>query len=141
MYCLLQGYIVFCGGVLSSALPISSYSYSGPPDADGRIYDPYVSNVPASPQFYFGFGLSYTTFSYSGVSVTTTGAKDTPVRVRFTVANTGSVEGEEVAQVYVVDPPSWQFGQILVRPWKRLAAFTRVKLAPGAKQTVGVGEK
>ena len=51
--------------------------------------------------------------------------------VSASVTNTGHVAGEEVVQVYIVDPGSWEWGEVLVRPWKRLAAFQRVLLAAG----------
>ena len=101
------------------------------------MYDPYVSNIPATPQFAFGFGLTYTTFNYSALAARAVpGNASAPVEVSFSLKNSGSRDGVEVAQVYVQDPPSWQFGQVLVRPWKRLAAFVRVSLRPGETKAV-----
>ncbi|KAH3745640.1 glycoside hydrolase superfamily [Pelomyxa schiedti] len=70
------------------------------------------------PQFPFGHGLSYTTFGYSSLSANNTA-------VSFTVTNTGSVTGAEVAQVYVGFPPSSN------EPPKVLRGFSKVTLAPG----------
>ena len=74
----------------------------------------------------FGFGLSYTTFAYEGLEVTETG-------VRFTVKNTGSVEGAEVAQLYVGLP-----GGRMFRPEKELKGFAKVSLKPGEEKTVEI---
>ena len=80
------------------------------------------------PLFPFGFGLSYTTYGYSGLQVTP-GEK---VKVTFTVTNTGKREGTEIAEVYAGLPAAAQ------EPPKRLVGFTRVKLNPGEKKNVTV---
>lgn len=77
-----------------------------------------------SPLFPFGFGLSYTSFSQSALTVT--GGKQP--RATVTVANTGKRAGATVAQVYLVS----QAG----RDTRRLAAFQRVELAPGESRRV-----
>lgn len=79
------------------------------------------------PLFAFGFGLSYTTYAYSGLSVDST-AKT----VRFTVKNTGKRAGTEIAEVYAKLPKGTD------ESFKRLAGWTRVTLAPGQSQTVTV---
>jgi len=76
------------------------------------------------PLLPFGFGLSYTTFGYSGI-------KASQHEVSFTVQNTGSRAGTEVAQVYAVLPPLT--GE---STFKRLVAWDRVPLAPGESKTV-----
>jgi beta-glucosidase len=76
--------------------------------------------------FPFGYGLSYTSYSYSGLSVTS--AKK--VKVTFTIANTGARAGAEVAEVYAALPASAQ------EPPKRLVGWSKVKLEPGEKRTV-----
>jgi beta-glucosidase len=80
------------------------------------------------PLFPFGFGLSYTTYRYSGLQVTP-GEK---TKVTFTVTNTGSRAGTEIAEVYAGLPSAAQ------EPPKRLVGFTRVKLNPGEKKNVTV---
>jgi beta-glucosidase len=87
-----------------------------------------------TPVFPFGFGLSYTTFAYSGLSVaTTTGQSGQPVlNVTYTIANTGSRQGAEASQVYVRLPAAAN------EPSKRLVGFQKVDLAPGASQQVTV---
>src|ERR1700728_3266510 len=71
--------------------------------------------------FPFGFGLSYTTYRYSGLQV----APGETVKATFTVANTGAREGTEIAEVYAALPESTQ------EPPKRLVGWSRVKLGPG----------
>src|SRR5271170_141063 len=78
--------------------------------------------------FPFGFGLSYTTYEYSGLTVT----PGQNVEVSFTVANTGSRNGAEIAEVYAALPASAE------EPPKRLVGFTKVKLETGEKRTVTV---
>ena len=75
------------------------------------------------PLFAFGYGLSYTTFAYSGLRA----AMDS---VSFTVRNTGRRAGAEIAQVYVGLPPAAN------EPPKRLVAWEKVSLDPGQSKTV-----
>jgi beta-glucosidase len=77
------------------------------------------------PLFPFGFGLSYTTYAYSGLTV-----DDANRTVHFTVRNTGACEGTEIAEVYVALPSAAK------ENYKRLAAWQRVKLAPGQSREV-----
>jgi beta-glucosidase len=85
------------------------------------------------PLFPFGFGLSYTTFSFSNLKISPAGFDGTqPVKVTFTVTNTGSVVGSEVAQLYVGEqnPP-------VPRPVRELKGFKKViNLQPGESQKV-----
>jgi beta-glucosidase len=82
-----------------------------------------------TPLYPFGYGLSYTSFSFSNLKVGSlpTGGAAT---VTATVTNTGAVAGADVAQLYVTDPAA--SGQ----PPLQLEGFQRVSLAPGASQTV-----
>jgi beta-glucosidase len=77
------------------------------------------------PLFPFGFGLSYTTYAYSALTV-----DDANRTVHFTVRNTGKHEGTEIAQVYVALPSAAK------ENYKRLSAWQRVKLAPGDSKDV-----
>jgi beta-glucosidase len=77
------------------------------------------------PLFPFGFGLSYTTFAYSGIAVS---GDD----VTFTVRNTGSRAGVEIAQVYATPPAA------AAEPFRHLAGWQRVRLAPGESKQVTV---
>jgi len=76
--------------------------------------------------FPFGFGLSYTTYRYSGLTVTP-GDK---VKVSFTVTNTGARDGAEIAEVYAALPASAE------EPPKRLIGWSKVQLKAGEKKTV-----
>jgi beta-glucosidase len=77
------------------------------------------------PLFPFGFGLSYTTYEYSGLTVD--GANHTAT---FTIKNAGQQAGTEIAEVYAELPAA------AGEHYKRLAAFDRVELAPGESKTV-----
>lgn len=81
----------------------------------------------AAPQFEFGTGLSYTSFAYSDLRVTTSGASGAQaVQVEVTVKNTGDRAGKEVVQVYL----SQRFASV-TPPMKRLKRFAKVMLQPG----------
>jgi beta-glucosidase len=84
--------------------------------------------------FPFGFGLTYTTFSFSNLKVTPTVTGGHPsATVSFEVKNTGKVASADVAQVYVGDPSAK-----LERPRIELKGFKKVRLAPGEKQQVSI---
>jgi beta-glucosidase len=82
-----------------------------------------------TPQFSFGYGLSYTKFSFSNLSVGAFNA-DGNAKVTATITNTGSVAGADVAQMYVGDPAASD------DPPEQLKGFQRVTLNPGASATV-----
>lgn len=79
------------------------------------------------PRFEFGFGLSYTTFGYSGLSITDSG---TSKIISFTVTNTGAFAGTEKPQLYLGYPAG------AGEPPKVLRGFEEVELAVGASSTV-----
>jgi len=82
------------------------------------------------PLYPFGYGLSYTTFEYSDISVAEDGKEFV---VSFNLKNTGKVAGAEVAQIYVTDEEC-----SLVRPVKELKGFEKVYLEPGESKRVSV---
>ena len=85
-----------------------------------------------TPLFPFGFGLSYTTYQYANLTLDrTTLAPDGRLRVTADVTNTGSVAGDEIAELYV----SYQ-GSSVDRAVRDLKAFARVHLEPGETRTV-----
>jgi len=97
----------------------------------GRPYDPnskwtskYI-DMPNAPQWPFGFGLSYTTFSYSEPKATVN-ASAKQILVTCSVTNTGKTAGEEVAQLYVHD----LVGSV-TRPVQELKGFQKIMLQPG----------
>jgi beta-glucosidase len=92
----------------------------------------HYTDVANEPLFPFGFGLSYTSFSYSAPAVSTAkvNAGET-VTVKTTVTNTGTRPGTEVAQLYVRDLVG-----STTRPIKELKGFQKVELAPGQAKEV-----
>jgi beta-glucosidase len=86
-----------------------------------------------TPLFPFGFGLSYTTFAYSALSVDSA-AKT----VRFTVRNTGTRAGTEIAEVYATLPKGSDETFQHLEGFARLAGFARITLDPGKSQVVTV---
>jgi beta-glucosidase len=89
-------------------------------------------DLPLTPQFPFGFGLSYTTFELSALKLGAAriGA-DSTVTAQVTLKNTGARAGDEVVQLYVTDVAA-----SVTRPVKQLRAFERVRLAPGDAKTL-----
>jgi len=83
------------------------------------------------PLFPFGFGLSYTTFSYSNLSLEKSG--ENKVKVSFDVKNTGKVDGSEVAQIYVHDVQA-----SVPQPLKELKGYEKVYLKHGETKRVTV---
>ncbi|MCM3630248.1 beta-glucosidase BglX [Paenibacillus glycanilyticus] len=102
-----------------------------PQNASERYVSKYL-DMPNTPLLPFGYGLSYTTFSYSGISLSTDvlNAEDT-LHVSVDVTNTGTAAGEEVVQLYVRD----MAGEV-VRPLKELKGFRKLLLQPGETKTV-----
>ena len=106
---------------VSQLPPFEDYSMKG------RTYR-YFEGTPLYP---FGYGLSYTTFSYSGLTVPASAvAAGSPVVAEVTVTNTGSRAGDEVAQLYL------SFPRVPGRPLRALRGFQRVHLEAGAAQKV-----
>lgn len=94
----------------------------------------YYDKVGKDVLFPFGYGLSYTTFEYSDISLSADSIKDTDtVTVSFKIKNTGNVDGAEIAQIYVADKESTIF-----RPVKELRAFKKVFLKAGEEQEVSL---
>lgn len=102
-----------------------------PPEAENRYTSKYL-DVPWTPLFPFGHGLSYTKFKISNLSLS---APRIPSNGRLTVKadveNVGQRAGDEVVQLYIQDPVA-----SMTRPVKELKGFQRVSLRPGEKRTV-----
>ena len=112
-------------GSVNAGTRISSYAvhYDEGPQVGYKWYEAQQK----LPLFAFGFGLSYTTYTYSGLSIDSS-AKT----ARFTVKNTGRRAGTEIAEVYATLPKGAD------EPFKRLAGWKRITLGPGESQTVTV---
>jgi len=96
-------------------------------DMTNRTYR-YFTGEPLYP---FGYGLSYTTFSYSGLQMPEKSVAGSDVSVKVTVTNTGSMAGDEVVQLYLTDEKA-----STPRPVRQLAGFRRIRLEPGESRVV-----
>lgn len=98
------------------------------PGGQGRRY----WDVPSTPLFPFGYGLSYTTFEYSSIKVANPDVKiGQPVTIEATLENTGDFAGDTVAQLYIHQ----RFGAES-RPVRELKGFARVTVAPHEKKSL-----
>jgi beta-glucosidase len=102
-----------------------------PADPNNKYTSKYL-DVPNTPQYPFGFGLSYTTFQFSNLrlsssSVGTHGS----LTVRADITNTGTTSGTDVAQLYIHDRVA-----SVLQPVRKLAGFQRVSIAGGQTRTV-----
>jgi len=100
-------------------------------DTDLNYTSSYI-DLPNSPKFPFGYGLSYTTFAYSDLKLSKNKMKNTDkIEVSLNITNTGKYAGEEVVQLYLRD----KVGSV-VRPIKELRGFEKIKLNVGETKTV-----
>ncbi len=89
-------------------------------------------DIPNEPLYPFGYGLSYTTYNYSNLSLSSEKiTRSQPLQVRITVKNSGKVDGEEVVQLYIRD-----IAASIVRPVKELKAFQKVFLKAGESKEI-----
>jgi beta-glucosidase len=135
--------VLFGDAAPSARLPLSwprtvgqipvyyNHKSTGRPSSTDRWHTGYLDES-AEPLFPFGYGLTYTTFQYSNLTVDTpTVSPSGTIRVRADIHNTGQKQGTEVVQLYVHDnvaPTS--------RPVRELKGFRRVSLTPGQSTTV-----
>ncbi len=87
-----------------------------------------------TPQFYFGHGLSYTTFDYIAAQATATPSLDDDGNVQVTIKNTGNRRGADVIQVYANFNGDAKYGKMN----KKLVGFLRVELDPQEEKTVDI---
>jgi hypothetical protein len=102
---------------------------TGRPAEPTNHYTSKYLDLPWTPRYPFGHGLSYTEFGHEGFAAEVTGPDS--ARVSLTVRNTGAVAGADVVQVYVAPAAS-----AVRRPVRELRAFARVPLAPGEERAV-----
>ena len=112
-----------------------NHKNTGRPLAEGKWFEKFRSNyldVDNEPLYPFGYGLSYTTFQYSDIALSTpTLGKDGSVTAVVTVTNTGKRDGAEVVQLYIRD----LVGSI-TRPVRELKGFNKIFLRAGESKTV-----
>jgi beta-glucosidase len=110
----------------------NNYSTGRPINADKNVFWSHFSDVEKTPQFPFGFGLSYTKFDYKNLKINkTVFAKEEPVQVSVEVTNSGDYDGKEVVQLYIHD----DFASI-ARPVQELKGFELVNLKKRETKTV-----
>jgi beta-glucosidase len=110
-------------GVQGAGQTFSHTAYTEGLDVGYRWFD----DKGIQPLFPFGYGLSYTTFSYSNLSVVSAASSGDHATVGFDVTNTGKVAGAEVAQLYVGAPAVNPVNE----PLKQLRGYSKVTLQPG----------
>lgn len=112
-----------------------NHKRTGRPQAEGAATQKFRSNyldAPNSPLFPFGYGLSYTTFSYGDIKLssnTMTAAQ--PITATIRVTNTGAYDGEEVVQLYI-----WDKVASVTQPVKKLKGFQKIALKKGESRDV-----
>jgi beta-glucosidase len=114
-------------------LPITFYSGGGqlPPFEDYSMVNRTYRYFKGQPLYSFGDGLSYTSFTYSHLRLSTKNVPaGDPLTVEADVENTGSLQGDEVAELYLAPPPT------PVSPSLALAGFERLHLNPGETQHI-----
>lgn len=138
---------VLSGAVNPSAKTVMSFPYAvgqipvyynhfntGRPTTDdpaGNWYSRY-RDIPRDPLYPFGYGLSYSNFTYSDLKISSSTIKKTDkLTVTITVKNNSAVSGDEVVQLYIRD-----YAASVVRPVKELKSFRKINLQAGAAQKV-----
>jgi beta-glucosidase len=110
-------------------LPIYYNQFStGRPGPKKEVFWSHYIDEAHTPLYEFGYGKSYTQFSYSDLQIT---PSNDSVSITVTLSNTGSLKGEEVAQLYIHDRVS-----SVVRPVRELKGFKKLLLEAGARTTI-----
>ncbi len=105
---------------------------TGRPNIGKEKWESKYIDSPNTPLFPFGFGLSYTTFEYSDLSLSAKSLRpNDSIQVTVTVKNTGKVAGDEVVQLYLREAAA-----SITQPVRKLVDFQKVQLEPGASQQV-----
>ena len=112
-----------------------AHKNTGRPLEEGKWFSKFRSNyldVSNDPVYPFGYGLSYTSFAYSDISLSSTSLKgNQKLTATVTVTNNGKYEGKEVVQLYIRDV----VGSV-TRPVKELKGFQKISLKPGESKAV-----
>ncbi len=130
-------------GKLTTSFPLNTgqipiyynHKNTGRPLADGQWFSKFRSNyldVPNEPLYPFGYGLSYTTFTYSDISLSKNTIKPGEnIEVKVKVSNTGKYDGKEVVQLYIRDMVG-----TTTRPVKELKKFEKVMIKKGETREI-----
>ncbi len=119
-----QGQVPICYSELKTGRPYTT---------DYENFGSRYRDVPNAPLYAFGYGLSYTTFEYSDIKLSSSVLnKQDSITITVTLRNTGSRAGEEVVQLYVRD----LLAKGISRPMKELKGFEKVALEPGEETQV-----
>jgi beta-glucosidase len=112
-----------------------NHKNTGRPLPEGKWFQKFLTNyldVTNDPLYPFGYGLSYTTFTYSDIKISNLSPKgNQPIKASVTVTNSGNLTGKEVVQLYIRD----MVGTV-TRPVKELKRFQKIELKPGESKTV-----
>ncbi len=109
-----------------------NHNQTGRPETGTSMWTSRYLDVPTSPLFPFGYGLSYTTFEYGDIRLSQESLTgDDTLTASVTVTNTGNYRGEETVQLYINDPAA-----SVSRPVKELKGFRKIELEPGASEEV-----
>ncbi|HEX9658926.1 MAG TPA: glycoside hydrolase family 3 C-terminal domain-containing protein, partial [Rhodothermales bacterium] len=130
------------GGKLPASFPVNvgqiplyyNHKNTGRPPSPTDKYTSKYMDAPWTPLYPFGYGLSYTTFTFTDVTVTPDKSPlsgNSPITVSATITNTGDRAGDEVVQVYIQDVTA-----SVTRPVKELKRFQRITLEPGESRTL-----
>jgi beta-glucosidase len=110
----------------------NNYSTGRPTNGEGNVFWSHYTDVEKTPQFPFGFGLSYTTFDYKNLKINKPAfAKGESVVVSVDVTNSGNYDGKEVVQLYIHDDAA-----SLARPVKELKGFELIDLKKGETKII-----
>ncbi len=104
---------------------------TGRPYSATNKYTSRYLDIPNTPQYPFGYGLSYTTFSISNLQAPTNVSPGRPFQVSAQIQNTGSTAGADVVQLYLHESDT-----SILQPVRKLEGFQRVELNPGQTKTV-----
>lgn len=110
----------------------NNFNTGRPTNSEKNVFWSHYTDVEKTPQFPFGFGLSYTTFDYKNLKIDKTAfAKGEAIKVSVEVTNSGNYDGKEVVQLYINDVAA-----SLARPVKELKGFELIELKKGETKTV-----
>jgi beta-glucosidase len=114
-------------------LPVTFYKSVDdlPPFEEYRMISQTYRYFTGTPLYPFGYGLSYTTFTYSNLVVNEVNAIDDSVKVSVDVTNTGKIAGDEVVQLYLSNKTA-----TVPVPLRALKGFRRIHVQPGETKTV-----